>query len=183
MIMLGFEATYGLALGVIANILFSAVKLGGRIAEDQMGLSMAEVLDPLTEERGQPVGSLLEMIFVIAFLGANGHHLLIRVINRSYELFPAGKIPTVASLATNMLEATTAMLAAGLRLAAPLLAALLVLLIALAILARMVPEMDIFFISFPIRMLVGFTMLIVFVPFIDGFVGEMAQLMAKVLPL
>jgi flagellar biosynthetic protein FliR len=182
-IMLGFEATYGLALGAIANILFSAVKLGGRIAEDQMGLSMAEVLDPLTEERGQPVGSLLEMIFVIAFLGANGHHLLIRVINRSYELFPAGKIPTVASLAANMIEATTAMLAAGLRLAAPMLAALLVLLIALAILARMVPEMDIFFISFPLRMLVGFTMLIVFVPFIDGFVGEMAQLMAQVLPL
>ena len=183
MLMLSSEATYGLALGAIANILFSAVKLGGRIAEDQMGLSMAEVLDPLTEERGQPVGSMLEMIFVIAFLSANGHHLLIKVIHRSYELFPAGKIPTVASLAGNMLDATTIMLAAGLRLAAPMLAALLVLLIALAILARVVPEMDIFFISFPLRMLLGFVMLIVFVPFIDGFVGEMAQLMGRVLPL
>jgi flagellar biosynthetic protein FliR len=82
-----------------------------------------------------------------------------------------------------MLEATTTMLAAGLRLAAPMLAALLILLIALAILARVVPEMDIFFISFPLRILLGFVMLVIFVPFIDGFVGEMAQLMAKVLPL
>jgi len=183
MLLLGCEATYGLALGVIANVLFSAVKIGGRIVEDQMGLTMAEVLDPLTEERGQPVGSLLEMIFIIAFLAANGHHLLIKVIQRSYELFPAGKIPTVAVLAGNMLEATTTMLAAGLRLAAPMLAALLILLIALAILARVVPEMDIFFISFPLRILLGFVMLVIFVPFIDGFVGEMAQLMAKVLPL
>jgi len=146
-------------------------------------LSMAEVLDPLTEERGQPLGSLLEMIFVIAFLSANGHHLLIRVIQRSYELFPAGKIPTVASLAGNMLEATSMMLVAGLRLAAPMFAALLVLLIALAILARVVPEMDIFFISFPLRIFLGLVMLTAFVPFIDEFVGEMAQLMAKVLPL
>jgi flagellar biosynthetic protein FliR len=183
MLLLGGEATYGLALGAIVSVLFSAVKLGGRIVEDQMGLTMAEILDPLTQEQSQPLASLLEMIFVIAFLAANGHHLLIKVIHRSYELFPAGKIPTMAALAGNMLEATSMMLIAGLRLAAPMLAALLVLLVALAILARMVPEMDIFFISFPLRIVLGLVMLVVFVPFIDGFVGEMAQLMAKMLPL
>jgi flagellar biosynthetic protein FliR len=183
MLLLGGEATYGLALGAIASVLFSAVKLSGKIVEDQMGLSMAEILDPLTQEQSQPLASLLEMIFVIAFLAANGHHLLIKVIQRSYELFPAGKIPTMAVLAGNMLEATSMMLIAGLRLAAPILAAMLVLLVALAILARIVPEMDIFFISFPLRIVLGLVMLVVFVPFIDGFVGEMAQLMAKMLPL
>ena len=183
MLILGGEATYGLALGVIANVLFSIVKLGGRIAEHQMGLSMAQILDPMTDEHGQPVGSLLEIIFIIAFLAANGHHLLIKVIHRSYELFPAGKIPTAASLASNMLAATSTMLVAGLRLAAPMLAVLLILLIALAILARMVPEMNIFFISFPLRIVLGLVMLVLFVPFIDGFIGEMSQLMARILPL
>jgi len=89
----------------------------------------------------------------------------------------------MAALAGNMLEATSMMLIAGLRLSAPMLAAMLVLLVALAILARIVPEMDIFFISFPLRIVLGLVMLVVFVPFIDGFVGEMAQLMAKMLPL
>ena len=182
-LLLGSEATYGLALGVIANVLFSTVKLGGRIAEHQMGLSMAQILDPMSDEQGQPVGSLLEIIFIISFLAANGHHLLIKVIQRSYELFPAGKIPTVATLASNMLEATSTMLTAGLRLAAPILAVMLVLLIALAFLARLVPEMNIFFISFPLRILLCLAMLVIFVPFIDGFVGEMAQLMASILPL
>jgi flagellar biosynthetic protein FliR len=183
LILLGGEATYGLALGIIANILFSIVKLGGRIIEDQMGLTMAEVIDPLTEERGQPLASLLEMIFVIAFLAANGHHILIRVIQKSYELFPPGKIPAMADLASKILEATSMMLIAGLQISAPILAALLVLLVALAILARIVPEMDIFFISFPLRLFIGLVMLIAFVPFIDEFVGETAKLMAKLLPL
>lgn len=183
LLLLGCEATYGLALGTIANVLFSAVKLSGRIIEDQMGLSMAEILDPLTEERGQPLATLIEMIFVIAFLSANGHHLLIKVIQHSYELFPAGKIPTMAVLAGNILDATSMILVAGLRLSAPILAALLVLLVALAILSRIVPEMDIFFISFPLRIGLGLLMLVIFVPFIDLFVGETAEMMAKLLPL
>jgi flagellar biosynthetic protein FliR len=182
-LLLGGEAAYGVALGAIANIIFSAVKLGGRIAEDQMGLTMAQIVDPFSEEPGAPLASILEMIFVIAFLSANGHHLLIRVIQRSYELFPAGKIPTMATLAGNMLEATSVMLIAGLRIAAPVFAALLVLLVALAILSRIVPEMDIFFISFPLRILLGFILAIAMMPFINEFVSETAKLMAKVLPL
>jgi flagellar biosynthesis protein FliR len=182
-ILLAAEAAYGLALGTIASVLFGAVKLSGRIIEDQMGLSMAEILDPLSEERGQPLASFLEIIFAIAFLAANGHHLLIKVIQRSFELFPAGKIPTMATLAGNLLEATSVMLTAGLRLAAPILAALLVLLVALAILSRIVPEMDIFFISFPLRIILGLILLVALVPFIDEFVGETAKLMARLLPL
>ncbi len=182
-LLLSAEATYGLALGIIASVLFSALKLGGRIIENQMGLSMAEILDPLTQERAQPLATMLEMIFVLAFLAANGHHLLLRIIHRSYELFPAGRIPTIADLTGSILEATSMMLVAGLRLAAPVLAAILLLLVTLAILARIVPEMNIFFISFPLRIGLGFVMLVIFVPFIDGFVSEAAKMMAKILPL
>jgi flagellar biosynthetic protein FliR len=182
-ILLGGEAAYGLALGAIANIIFSAVKLGGSIMETQMGLSMAQIIDPMSEEHGTPLAALLEMIFILAFLAANGHHLLIRVIQKSYEYFPAGKIPTVAALAGNILEATSVMFVAGLRLAAPILAALLVLLVVLAILSRVVPEMEIFFISFPLRILLGFIIVVALVPFLNEFVGEAAKLMARLLPL
>jgi flagellar biosynthesis protein FliR len=183
MILLGSEATYGLALGIIASVLFGTVKLAGRIVEDQMGMTMAEILDPLTDEQGLPLASLLEMIFVIAFLAANGHHLFLKVLQRSFELFPPGKIPSIATLTGNMLEATTVLLAAGLQLSAPILASMLLLLVVLAILARIIPDMDIFFISFPLRIALGFVMLIAFMPFIDGFVGEAVKMMSKMLPL
>src|SRR4030042_4356389 len=86
-LLLSNEAIYGLSLGVIAASVFSAVKVCGQIAEQQMGLSMAEILDPLTGEMGQPLAMLMETIFIILFLSANGHHLFLLTICRRYEAF------------------------------------------------------------------------------------------------
>jgi flagellar biosynthetic protein FliR len=183
MLLLGSEATYGLALGIIASILFATVKLAGRIIEGQMGLTMAEVLDPLSDEQGLPVATLLELVFTIAFLAANGHHLLLKILQKSFELFPAGTMPSITTLTGNISEATTMLLVAALQLSAPILATLLLLLVILAILAKVVPDMDIFFMSFPLNIAIGLVMLIIFVPFIDGFVNETAKMMAKLLPL
>jgi flagellar biosynthetic protein FliR len=176
------EAIYGLALGLIASLIFSAVKLSGRIIERQMGLSMAQVLDPLTGERTQPLGSLLEMIFLILFLSANGHHMLLLIISKSYEAFPVGSIPTVPVLTEGVVKAGSAMLVAGLKLSAPILAAFLLLMVVLAILARIVPEMNILFISLPLRVGLGLLMVMIFFPFINGFVAEFADWMGKLLP-
>ncbi len=177
------EAIYGLALGLIVYLVFATVKFSGRIIERQMGLAMAQILDPLTGERAQPLGMLLEMIFILLFLSANGHHMFLLIISRSYETFPAGSIPTTAVLASGVIKAGSTLLVAGLRLAAPILAAFLVLMVALAVLARIVPEMNILFISLPLRVGLGLLMAAIFVPFINGFVAEFADWMGKLLPL
>ena len=177
------EATYGLALGLIATFVFAAVKFSGRIIERQMGFAMAQILDPLTGERAQPVGSLLEMIFILLFLSANGHHLFLMIISRSYDSFPAGSMPTIPVLAEGIISAGSAMLLHGLKLAAPTLAAFMLLMVVLAVLARMVPEMNILFISLPLRVGLGMLMVAIFLPFIGSFVGEFAKLIGKLLPL
>jgi flagellar biosynthetic protein FliR len=177
------EATYGLALGLVATCVFTAVKFSGRIIERQMGFAMAQILDPLTGERAQPLGSLLEMIFVLLFLSANGHHLFLMIISRSYDSFPAGSIPTIPVLAEGIISAGSTMLLHGLKLAAPTLAAFMLLMVVLAVLARMVPEMNILFISLPLRVGLGLLMVAIFIPFIGSFVGEFAKLMGKLLPL
>lgn len=182
-LLLANEAIYGLALGLIVYLVFATVKFSGRIIERQMGLAMAQILDPLTGERAQPLGMLLEMIFILLFLSANGHHMFLLIISRSYETFPAGSIPTTAVLASGVIKAGSTMLVAGLRLSAPLLAAFLVLMVALAVLARIVPEMNILFISLPLRVGLGLLMAAIFVPFINGFVAEFADWMGKLLPL
>lgn len=182
-LLLAGEATYGLALGLIAVLLFSVVKLGGHFVERQMGFTMAHIMDPLTNEEGKPLGNLLEMIFVLLFLGVNGHHLFLLVISKSYEAFPAGTVPTIGVLTGGVVSAGSAMLVASLRLAAPILAAFLVLMVTLALLARLIPEMNILFISMPMRMAMGLTMTAMFLPFVNGFISEMADWMAKLLPL
>ena len=177
------EATYGLALGFVAAVLFSAVKLAGRIIERQMGMAMAEVMDPLSGERSQPLGSLIEMIFVLIFLAANGHHMLLIILNKSYEAFPAGQIPSVASLAGGAVEASSMMLSAALRISAPILAAFIILMVTLAILARVVPEMNILFISFPLRVGMGLLMVAAFFPLIAGYLDELTKLMSRLIPI
>jgi len=177
------EATYGLALGLIAALVFAAVKLSGRVIERQMGMAMAEIMDPLTGERTQPLGSLLEMIFIILFLSANGHHFFLLIISRSYETFPAGSMPTMPILASGVIKAGSTMFLLGLRLAAPMLAAFLLLMVVLAVLARMVPEMNILFISLPLRVGLGLLMAAIFLPLINAFVGEFAEWMGKLLPV
>jgi flagellar biosynthetic protein FliR len=177
------EALYGLALGLIVVIIFTVVKFSGRIAERQMGLAMAQVLDPLTGDSGQPLGTLLETMFILLFLSANGHHLFLLIISRSYAAFPAGSIPAVSALTGGIIEAGSTMMIAGLRLAAPLLGAFLLMMVALAVLARVAPEMNILFISFPLRVGLGLLMAGVFLPFVSGFVGEFADWMGKLLPL
>ena len=177
------EATYGLALGLIVTCVFAAIKFSGRIIERQMGLAMAEILDPLTDERAQPLGSLLEMIFILLFLSTNGHHLFLMIISRSYESFPVGSMPTIPVLTKGVINAGSTMLLYGLKLAAPTLAAFIMLMVILAVLARMVPEMNILFISLPLRVGMGFLMVAIFIPFIGSFMGEFAKLMGKLLPL
>ena len=182
-LLMTYEATYGFALGLVAALLFAPVKLSGRIIERQMGLAMAEILDPLTGERSQPVGSLLEMIFVVLFLSANGHHLFLSIISRSYETFPVGRIPTMAVLATGVIKAGSTMLMVGLKLAAPILATFLLLMVVLAVLARIMPEMNILFISLPLRVGMGLFLMAIFLPFIYSFVSEFAALMGSLLPV
>ena len=182
-LLLANEAIYGLALGLIVYLVFATVKFSGRIIERQMGLAMAQILDPLTGEQAQPLGMLLETIFILLFLSANGHHMFLLIISRSYEAFPAGNIPTIAVLASGIIKAGSTLLMAGLRLSAPILAAFLVLMVALAVLARIVPEMNILFISLPLRVGLGLLMAAIFVPFINGFVAEFADWMGKLLPL
>jgi flagellar biosynthetic protein FliR len=182
-LMIASEAVYGFALGLIVLLIFSVVKIAGRIIERQMGMAMAETLDPLSGERAQPLGLLIEMIFILLFLSANGHHLFMIIISRSYESFPSGSIPSIPVLLEGVVSAGSTMLIACLRLAAPMLAAFLLLLSVLGVFARIMPDMNVLFISMPLRVGMGLLMMGIFLPFINQFIGEFAKWMGKLLPL
>jgi flagellar biosynthetic protein FliR len=182
-LMMANEAIYGLCLGFIATMLFGTVKLSARIIERQMGLSMAQILDPLSGESGQPVGMLMEMIFILLFLSANGHHVLLLTISKSYESFPIGTVPDISRLVEGIIAALSTMLVLGLKMSAPILASFLLLMVILAILARIAPEMNILFLSLPVRVGLGLLMVGIFLPFVNNFIKEFAQWMDKLIPV
>lgn len=182
-LLIASEAIYGIAMGLVVSLIFSAVKISGKIIERQMGFAMGATYDPMSGESANALSILLEMIFILLFLSANGHHLLLLILAKSYEAFPAGSTPDIAVLTEAIVTTGSTMLVAGLRLAGPMLAAFLLLLTVLAVFARIMPDMNILFISMPLRVGLGLLMAGVFLPFINQFVGEFADWMGKLLPL
>jgi flagellar biosynthesis protein FliR len=175
------EMLTGLALGLAANLVFMAVQQGGRIAGMQMGLSDAGVIDPVNGEETEALSLFMETTFVLFFLAAGGHHLLLMLLGGSYDVFPAGQMPNLAAMADGIVRAGSQMMVFALQLAGPILAAFLVLAVVLAILARILPDMNILFESYPIRVGTGLIMAAAMIPVLNSFAYDLKDWMAKYL--
>jgi len=175
------EVLTGAALGVAASVLYATVRQAGMIVTRQMGLAVAQEIDPVNGEPSQPVGHLLETCFTVFFLWAGGHRLLLRLMARSWDAWPIGQWPDMAASAEAILQASLAMLTFSLKLAAPMVAAFLVLAVVLAILARILPEMNILMASLPLRIGLGLFMAAALLPSLDGFTTELGRWIDRVL--
>jgi flagellar biosynthetic protein FliR len=174
-ILLVREVLGGLALGLAVHLVYLAVQQAGLIMGMEMGLAEAGIFDPVTGEETESMGMFMEMTFALFFLAAGGHHLLLAIINQSYEAFPVGASPGAGAMAEALVRSGSAMLTFALQLAAPLMAAFLVVSVVLAIVARVMPDMDILMTSFPLRIGVGLLLAAAMIPSLGSFTGELAR--------
>jgi flagellar biosynthetic protein FliR len=182
-LLLSNEFVYGAAMGLVAYCIFTVVRQAGEMIEQQMGLTMASVMDPFSGENGQPVGMFLEIIFILVMLATESHHLLLQVLGRSFDLYGPGFVPDFAVMVESLTKASSALLMLALQMAAPLLAAFLLLMIVLAFMARVAPEANILFLSLPVRVGMGLVMLAVFIPFLADFLKTMTTWISKLMPI
>jgi flagellar biosynthesis protein FliR len=169
------EIACGLALGLAAHLVYLAAGQAGRIIALQSGASDAAIIDPSTGEEEEPLSVYYDMAFAVFFLVGGGHLVLLGVIGKSYQLFPVGATPDIASAAAVLVQAGSMMLLFGLKLAAPALAAFLILAIVLAVLSRAIPEMNILLTSLPLRMAMGMLLAAAILPSLHAFTTELAD--------
>jgi flagellar biosynthetic protein FliR len=169
------EALCGLALGLVARLIFTAVEQGMLIGTEQMGFMDAEIIDPTTDENQQTIPLIFQMLFAVLFLGMGGHHLLLRVIDHSYQVFPVGRPVDAAGLVEGVVNAGSMMLVLALKLAAPLLAGFLLLSVMLGVIARVMPEMNVLMESFPLRVGLGIVLSLAVMRTLNSFVAELAD--------
>lgn len=175
------EAVLGLVLGLAANMIFLGVQQGARLIAQQMGLTDAEIMDPVTGEGSDSMSQFFEMTFALLFLVAGGHHVLLYIVTKSYEVFPVGQMPQVETMAKTIIEAGAVMLLLAVKLAAPMLAAFLVLAVVLALISRLLPEMNILMASFPLRIGLGLFIAASIMPLMGAFTQELAGWMGKLI--
>lgn len=173
-LLLAGEIVIGLGLGLTINLVFLAVQQGGRIIGILLGLADAGIIDPVNGEEADPAGLILETIFALLFLAARGHELLLRVIGGSMKAFPLGGAVNIAALTEAVVSAGSAMLEFALRLAGPMVAAFFLLAVVLAVLARVMPDMNILFESYPLRLGLGMLMALAILPSFTRFVEDLS---------
>jgi flagellar biosynthetic protein FliR len=161
------EAAIGAAIGYLARIVFVGVELAATHVGQQMGLGLAEVFHPLHADSSQAVGRLLEITAVVIFLAIGGHRMLVSAVLGTFDVLPvgfgrAGQAAAWPS-AQAALRAATAMLATSfalaLKLAAPVLAAILMTTAAAGLVQKTLPQLNILTVGLPVRAMLGLVVL------------------------
>jgi len=153
-LMAGQELLIGGMLALMAQLIFASVQLAGQIMSYQMGMAIANVFDPSTSAQIAIVGQLAVVLAMLMWLATGAHHALLLALVDSFTLFPMGH-PWSFSGWQGLSNATADMFTLGLRLSAPVLLLMLFAYAALGLLSRAVPQIQIFFVSFPITIGLG----------------------------
>lgn len=159
-VLLAQETTAGVLIGTLARIIMSSITIGGTIIANQMGLSYAEALDPMQHgQQSAVIGNLLSMLAVVLIFDANLHHLAIGAVVGSYHMIPPGSPLPTGDMAELAIRIVSGSFALGFQLAAPFLVFGFAVNAGFGLLARMMPQLQIFFVATPFNILFGFVML------------------------
>lgn len=145
----------GLAMGFSMRIVFAAVEMAGEAVSTTMGLGFASFFDPQTKGRSSAVSQFMALMATMVFLAVDGHLLLLEVLYESFITMPISAEPMSSNMALQLVQWGSAIFSVGLQLSMPIVAALLITNVALGILTRAAPQLNIFGIGFPVSLGVG----------------------------
>jgi len=158
------ELLIGLAMGFILSLAFMFVQVAGQLMDVPMGFSMVNVLDPLLGQQVPILGQFQYAISVIVFLSINGHHLILKALADSFALIPLGGWSYWPGLTEIISKAFTLAFTLGLQIALPVVAVLLIVDISLGLIARTVPQMNVFILGFPLKIIIGLVFVMLLLP-------------------
>lgn len=153
------EALTGLAMGLMVQVVFAAFYVAGQVIDVPMGFGMVNVVDPQTGQQIPIVAQLHYLLAMLVFLGFNGHHTLLMGLAQSFQLIPPGAAFLAPAAAQVMVEAVALMFYLAFRMALPVLASIFVIDVSLGVIARSVPQVNVFVAGFTLKIGVGLTML------------------------
>ncbi len=158
----------GVMMGFALRIVFVALDVAGEMIGLQMGLSFATFFDPNKSGETSVLAEFLGLITALVFLAMNGHLLTLTVLAESFRVLPVSTTPFHALALSSLLTASAMMFSLGVLLALPLITALLVTNIAMGVLARIAPALNLFAVGFPVTLALGFIVLLLSLPYIGA---------------
>ena len=168
------EVLIGLMLGAAARMFMAAASVAGQVTAMHTGLGFAMQLDPMQQAQGNVLSAFFSLIAVVLVLSAGVHRWMLQGAVDSYILFPVGQYPNMAPMAGYGTRAFVEAFRLGLQIAAPAIAFGLIFNLALGLAARLIPQIQIFFIALPSSIMIGLVVVMIgmgagFMTWLNGF--------------
>jgi flagellar biosynthetic protein FliR len=165
------EVLIGIIIGFVARCIFAGVQAAGELIGFQMGFSMASVLDPLSNVQISALAEFQYLIAMIVFLFVDGHHIFINAIVESYRSIPPLGFSFSGPLMEMLFNYTRELFVIAVKISAPIMAVMIFVNVGLGIIARTVPQINVFIVGFPLQIAVGFFFLGLSIPLFINWLG------------
>lgn len=177
------EVLVGAVLGLTARLALSALLVAGTAIAYQLGLGFSMAVDPTQNQQSVLVSNFLAMLGVALIFATDMHHLAIGALDESYQLFkPGSRLPS-GDVAELMVTTVSGAFRVGIQLAAPFLVFGILFNVGLGVLARLMPQLHVFFLGLPASILLGFAILMTLVGVLMGtFLNYLGSVLSQLAP-
>src|SRR4051812_27416574 len=180
-VLMVYEIIIGVVLGATARVTLAALAVAGSGIAQQLGLGFVTSVDPTQGQQGLLIGNFLTILGLTLLFATDSHHLVIAALNESYRIFSPGELVPSGDVAALATRAFAAAFKIGMQLSAPFLVFGLVFNIGLGVLARLMPQMQVYFVGVPLSIMAGFLIFALVISammgtYLNYFTGVMHQL-------
>jgi flagellar biosynthetic protein FliR len=163
------EILIGITIGMTVNLIFIGLQIAGQISGYQMGLAIAQVMDPAEGQQVPLLAQFYQLFAFLMFLTLNAHHWFLMALAESFQLVPPFGFKISGSLIEQMLQLAGNMFVIAIKVGAPVIAALLLTSIAFGLIARTVPQMNVLFVAMPLKIIIGLLFIGFSLPYLSSF--------------
>jgi flagellar biosynthesis protein FliR len=182
--MMIYEILIGIVLGATARVTLAALEVAGAVIAQQLGLGFVTSVDPTQGQQGALIGNFLTLLGITMLFATDSHYLVIAALNDSYKIFSPGEVVPSGDVAALATRAFSAAFRLGMQLSAPFLVFGLVFNVGLGVLARLMPQMQVYFVGVPLTILSGFIIFgVVLAAMMGTFLDYFISVMHELIPL
>lgn len=166
------ELMVGIIIGYVSYAFFSAFYVLGQIVDMEIGFGMVNVIDPQNKVQVPVMGNFYYILALLVFLMINGHHVVIKALIESYEFVPIGSFYFSEGITHKLVEILAKTFSLGFRISSPIVVVMLLIDILLGVLSRTMPQMNVFVVGMPLKIIVGLLIVAVSIPVFYALTGK-----------
>ena len=166
------EFVVGTAIGFVTYLAFSAIYVAGQLIDMQIGFGMVNILDPLSNIQIPVTANFYFILSMLAFLAVRGHHAVIKALFASYKMVPLGGALFNDNLTEDVMRIFGNMFIIGFKIAAPVTAAILIADVAMGVMSKTIPQLNVFVVGMPAKIFLGIAALMITIPMFILLLGK-----------